>query len=320
MQVQVNEFSNQNDNNRTFAFRFWKYLQERFPLFGHGLLVAAFSFSAISYSRISRGGKGFIDWQIFLVGIATTIGLFFLVRVFDEFKDKEEDAAFRKHLPVPRGLVSLKELAIVGSIVFIIQIIINALFIPQMLLIYGFVFAYLLLMGKEFFVADWLKKHPFWYVVSHMMIIPLVDTYASGLDWLLEGQAAPFGLIFFFIVSFLNGVVLEVGRKIKTPENEEVNTYSTKMGATKATVLWLLMLAVTFVFSVIASHYANYGVIGTLILTGFFVLCSIVGFVFLKNQTKRNSKWIEYASGLWTIAMYLTLGGVPMLIQFIEGL
>ena len=175
-------------------------------------------------------------------------------------------------------------------------------------------------MGKEFFVADWLKKHPFWYVVSHMLIIPLVDTYASGLDWLLENQAAPFGLVFFFVVSFLNGVVLEIGRKIKTPENEEVNTYSTKMGAKKATYLWLLMLSLTFMFSLIASDYANYGIVGIVILSCFFVLCSTIGFVFIKYQTKRNSKWIEYASAFWTIAMYLTLGGVPMIIQFFDSL
>lgn len=317
---QSNSFSKPEENNRSFPIRFWKYLNERFPVLGHGLLVTAFSFSAISYSRICRGERGFIDLKTFFAGMVTTVGLFFLVRIFDEFKDKEEDAQFRKHLPVPRGLVSLKELALVGSIAFLLQLIINIVFIPNMLVIYGIVFAYLLLMGKEFFIPEWLKKHHFWYVVSHMLIIPLIDTYASGLDWFLEKESAPFGLLFFFIISFLNGVVLEVGRKIKTPENEEINTYSTKIGAKNATLLWVLMLLLTYIFSLIASHYANYGYIGMIILSGFFVSCCTIGFVFLKNQTKRNAKFIEYASAFWTIAMYLTLGGVPMLLQFMESL
>ncbi len=54
-----------------------------------------------------------------------------------------------------------------------------------------------------------------------MLIIPLVDVYASGLDWLLEGTDAPRGLLFFFAVSFMNGVVLEIGRKIRTPDQEK---------------------------------------------------------------------------------------------------
>ena len=33
-----------------------------------------------------------------------------------------------------------------------------------------------------------------------MLIIPLIDIYASGLDWLLEGASAPKGLLFFFAV------------------------------------------------------------------------------------------------------------------------
>lgn len=306
-------------NSASFFKRFYTYQKERFPILGHGILVASFSFSAVSYSRICRGEDGFIPWHVFLVGIFTTIGLFFLVRVFDEFKDKEEDALHRKYLPVPRGLISLKELAVVGSIVLIVQVVLNLLFFPKMLLIYGVVFGYLLLMGKEFFIADWLKKHHFWYVVSHMLIIPLVDVYASGLDWLLENTAAPFGLVFFFAVSFMNGIVLEIGRKIKTPENEELNTYSTKLGAKNATFLWIFALVATLVLSLLAAWYAHLGVFAYSILGALFILCCIPGILFLKNRNARFSKLIETSSIVWTIAMYLTLGGIPMLVQFIYG-
>ena len=219
------------DNNKSFLKRFYIYQKERFPILGHGMLVASFSFSAIAYSRICRGVEGFVPWHIYLTGIFTTITLFFLVRVFDEFKDAEDDAKYRKELPVPRGLVSLKELAIAGVIVAMLQIGINLLLFPKMLLIYFIVIAYLSLMGKEFFIAEWLKKNQFWYVTSHMFIIPLIDIYASGLDWLLAGVDAPKGLAFFFGVSYMNGIVLEVGRKIRIPENEKegVLTYSSML-------------------------------------------------------------------------------------------
>ena len=39
----------------------------------------------------------------------------------------------------------------------------------------------------------------------------------------------------------------------------------------------------------------------------------VTQFLFLKYKTNKLSKMIEYASALWTIAMYLTLGGGPMI-------
>lgn len=303
------------EKKASFWSRFYQYQKERFPILGHGLLVAAFTFSAISYARICRGVEGFVHWQTFLVGIFTTVSLFLLVRIFDEFKDAEEDAKYRKELPVPRGLISLKELFVVGLVVFLLQIAVNLYFFPKMLIIYGIVMTWLCLMGKEFFIAEWLKKHQFWYVTSHMLIIPLIDVYASGLDWLLEGAAAPTGLIFFFAVSFMNGLVLEIGRKIRTPENEKegVLTYTSMLGTKRATLLWILVLLITFCLSLVASYYAGYGSIAVLILGSIFIGCVIPAFLFLRKPTEQLSKFIEKISALWTIAMYLSLGGIPML-------
>ncbi|RZF61320.1 UbiA family prenyltransferase [Sphingobacterium corticibacterium] len=315
MKTQQNEYSNPEENNASFITRFWIYQRERFPLLAHGILISAFSLSAIAYSRISRGATGFISWQHFLVGVFTTVTLFLLVRVFDEFKDAKEDAMYRKELPVPRGLISLHELRLVGIVLFLAQIAINLIFFPKMLIIYGIVIFYLCLMGKEFFVAEWLKKHPFWYVTSHMLIIPLIDIYASGLDWLLASVDAPKGLLFFFAVSFMNGLVLEIGRKIRNPSDEKVGveTYSYMLGAKKATGLWILILFATWLLSIVASYYAGYGILAYIILTAIFMFSCIPAVLFVNNMTSKRAKAIELTSAGWTIAMYLSLGGVPML-------
>lgn len=313
--LQINEFSKPEENNALFLKRLLIYQKERFPLLGHGLLVAAFSFSAISYSRICRGAEGFVDEKIFGVGIFTTISLFLLVRIFDEFKDAEDDARYRKELAVPRGLISLAELRNIGIVLVVLQVTLNLLFVPPMLVIYGLILTYLLLMGKEFFVSAWLKKHQFWYVTTHMFIIPLIDVYASGLDWLLAGATPPLGLAFFFAVSYMNGIVLEIGRKIRVPqkETEGVHTYTSMLGINGAVLLWLLFLGVTLALSMLASVSAGYGNEVFFVLSGLFVICVLPAVLFLRSRTEPLSKMIEYASALWTIGMYLTLGAGPMI-------
>ena len=313
--TQRNEFSKEKENNASFAKRLYIYQKERFPILGHGLLVAAFSFSAISYSRICRGADGFVDGKTFAIGIFTTISLFFLVRIFDEFKDAEDDAKYRKELAVPRGLMSLRELAVTGVLLAIVQIALNLYFFPKMLLIYVIIMGYLLLMGKEFFIAPWLKKHQFWYITSHMFIIPLIDIYASGLDWLLAGTKAPTGLLFFFAVSYMNGIVLEIGRKIRIPgkESEGVLTYTSMLGIKNAVWLWVFMLVITLSLSIAASVFAGYGKTAFIILGIIFILCAFPALLFLQKRTEKLSKMIEYASAFWTISIYLTLGGGPMI-------
>ncbi|MGB1039737.1 MAG: UbiA family prenyltransferase [Flavobacteriales bacterium] len=307
--------SNTDLNNASFFRRFYQYQKERFPFLAHGLLITSFTFSAISYSRISRGVEGFINFQDFGIGVFITLSFFFLVRIFDEFKDKEEDARYRKYLPVPRGLISLKELKIVGWGVGLSQILVIGFFQPQMIYLYAIVLLYLLLMGVEFFVPKWLKKRHLLYIVSHMIIIPLIDFYASGLDWLLEDSVLHIGLIWFFLVSYFNGFVLEFGRKIRTPETEEegITSYTKLYGTKEGVWAWIALMFLTLLLAIGASLYANYGIISVVILGSLFVLCSLPGWLFIKKPTSKISKLIEYSSGLWTLIMYFSLGGIPML-------
>ncbi len=301
-------------NTHSFFVRFYIYQKERFPFVGYIILIGVFTFSAISYSRICRGENGFIDWKHYLIGIITTFTLFFLVRIFDEFKDKEEDAKYRKYLPVPRGLISLKELRWVGILVALIQLFLILFFQKEMILLYAIVMGYLLLMRAEFFVPKWLKNHQLIYVVSHMIIIPLIDVYASGLDWFYNGFEAPVGLLFFFAVSFMNGIVLEFGRKIKPPESEEegVLSYTKYFGTKKAVWIWILVITSTLILSLITSVYANYGLIAFYFFGTVFLICILPAFSFLIKPRNKNAKFIEHASSLWTVFMYLGLGGIPM--------
>ena len=303
------------ENDGHFLKRFYIYQKERFPFLSHGILIAVFTFSAISYSRICRGLDSFIDPVDYIIGVLITLTFFLLIRLFDEFKDEEEDAQFRTYLPVPRGLISLRELFWVAIVVVLFQLAILLTFFPSMLYLYMICMAYLFLMRVEFFIPTWLKKHQIAYITSHMVIIPLVDIFASGLDWLLDGSRPHYGLLYFFAVSFMNGIVLEFGRKIRTPDSEEEGVLSyTRLYGTKGSVIaWMGILLVTLTAALLASIYANHGSGSIVVLIVCFIVCSIPAALFLIKPTVKKSKWIEHASGIWTIGMYLILGGIPML-------
>lgn len=300
--------------------RFWIYQNERFPLFAYGLMVLTFAFSAMSYSKILRGDFNF-SLLTLLIGAMTSFGYFFLLRIFDEFKDAEDDARYRPYRAVPRGLVSFKELKWLAIIIIVLQGLLNASFIPKMLWIWSLVIIYMFIMAKEFFVRDWLRKHPIVYLMSHMMIMPVIDFYTTGLDWNNNNTSIPNGLIIFLIVTFLNGVVIEIGRKIRAKDAEEigVETYSYLWGEKGAAIVWLFVLFTTFVFANIACFYAGFGKSTLIFLLFFLIFCAVPALRFLKKREQKIASKLETMAGIWTLGMYLSLGGIPMIWHFIKG-
>lgn len=300
-------------------YRFYKYQNERFSFIQNGLMILAFTFSAASYSRICRHIDEFIPLHIFIVGVITSFLFFFLLRIFDEFKDFEKDSKYQPYRAVPRGLVKLKELYWLAIIIIIIQIALNAIVMPIMLFAYAGVMIYMGLMTKEFFVKAWLKKHPITYMWSHMIIMPLIDFYTTGLDWLNARVWPPEGLIFFLAVTFFNGIIIEFGRKIRAPNAEEkgVETYSAIFGAKKATYMWLGILFVTFLFAVKACHSAGFLLVGFFVLLFINFLCALPAIRFIQTNKQKYARLIEVAAAIWTIGMYLTLGGIPMMVSLL---
>lgn len=284
----------------------WTYQKERFPLFSHGILIASFTFSAMAFSNICRNANGF-EWYGFLKAFVNTFTIFALLRISDEFKDQEYDKLNRPYLPVPRGLIQLKELKVIGISLLLALFVFNIFFAYAQFLLFAAVLGYLFLMFNEFFTGHWLNERPLLYVISHMLIIPLVDTLASSFDW-INDKADLIGLLIFFLVSFLNGCTLELGRKIKSEENEESNSYSKSLGFNKAIIIFQMVLASTFLTCLVAAAYAHLSIMHHLVFIVLYVFAAGFAVVYKRNRTLRNAKYFEMISGVWAILMYLNLG------------
>jgi len=296
--------------------RFWIYQAERFPVFGHGILIGAFSFSAVSFSALLRGETGWPGTGSILVAFASDFLFFLQLRIADEFKDFEEDARYRPYRPVPRGLVSLRELGLLGGLTALIQLGLALWLEPALVWLLLLVWGYMALMSREFFARAWLKAHPAAYLWSHMLIVPLIDLYATACDWRVAGEAAPHsGLVWFLIVSFFNGVVIEIGRKVRAPDDEEpgVETYSALWGRRNSMMVWLAAMLLAAISAWLAARQIDFALPVVVLLVILLLIATMITVRFLQQPDTSRARLIESMSGLWTVLMYLSVGAIPIL-------
>jgi hypothetical protein len=291
--------------------RLWAYQRERFPLAAYVPLIGISALSAAAWSAAARGRPGLPPWPVLAVGMATALGFFFLLRVADEHKDAHVDRQFRPELPVPRGLVSLAELRRAGAAVALAAAVANALIAPRLLFALVPAVAWAALMAREFFVAEWLRARPVAYLLSHMVVMPLLFAYLTGLDWLAAGDP-PERLPFFLALAFLNGILVEVGRKIRAPEGERpgVETYTATWGLRAAPAVWLVALGAAAGFGILASPAGTAGVTGVA-LGVLAIAAAFPVLAFLRGPTSARARQIEAMSGIWTLASYLVLALTP---------
>ena len=298
------------------------YQRERFPVAAHAPLVAAFSTSAVCFSSLSRGHVAWPSPAALTVAFVTCLLFFLQLRIADEFKDSEDDRRLRPYRPVPRGLVTLRELACVGLAAVAVQLGLALWLAPPLVWLLALTWLYLALMQREFFLGAWLKRRPVAYMASHMAIVPLIDFYATACDWRAAGVGhPPVSLSWFLIVSFLNGCVVEIGRKTRAPADEEagVETYSALWGIDGAVRAWLAVIAMTAVAAWRASAHVGGGATTAVLLVVMAAGCALAAHRFMRSATVGSGRRLEMMSGIWTFLMYVALGAAPLVLGLLRS-
>jgi len=299
-----------------FATRWRIYFSERFPPLQHGTLITAFVIGAMGYSARLQGHAHFPGVMPILSAIIVTILFFLQLRIFDEFKDFEDDARWRPYRPVPRGIVTLHSLAWLWIWAVAVQVVLAFLFDQRLLLLLVVIWAYSGLMAVEFFVRDWLKAHPVAYMVSHMVIVPMIALYITAYDWLDEGVPDRH-IGWLLALSYFGFSIIEIGRKIRAREDEEegVETYSALWGMRNAVAVWLLLMGLAGGLAITASLQIGTPVATVSYVVLMFGVSLAVGLGFLKQPRPGRGKQFQLLSGLWTVGIYLVVGVVPWLLN-----
>jgi 4-hydroxybenzoate polyprenyltransferase len=312
--------------------RLWIYQNERFPLAKHGLLIAIFSGAAVGYGASLTDTRPSLVSA--LVAFLSTFGSFWQMRVADEFKDLADDVQYRPYRPVPRGLVSLSDLAVLGIISAVMQLLLALWLAPPLFGWLAIIWAYFGLMCQEFFVRQWLKAHPVAYVLSHMVIVPLIGGYAVATQTFPQaGLLVPGGLAPFLLTCFCNGLVIELGRKIRLPAGEEpgVETYSARWGLAGAVRLWLGAVVLTATLALWAAWPIHALALGIPLWTALLGWMGFKAWPFLGQPSldplpplaplpqaeavvaprQSTHEVLDTPTAVWTLGIYLGLGWLP---------
>ena len=327
------------------------YLNERFPLGKNSFFVLIFTLSSYIYTEllynskiikpillkeISRASllwdkeidKVPIIWYKLLPLFIIIFMFFFQLRITDEFKDYEEDLKYRSYRPVQRGVISLKTLRKIGIATVIVQIILAHIINPKLIYFMLLVWIYMFLMTKEFFIKNWLTEKILIYALSHVVIMIFItlvivkgtgyilqDHFSETLYLLLEKYEKNIfiGLIPLFALNYLNGIVLEIGRKTRRADEEEhgVQTYSKLWGRKKAVIILSLLFVIEYFFVILglAHTYEKYFLFNGLTLLVILIVSIYFMVKFLKKDL--SGKIVETVSGLWIIFSSMSLGLLP---------
>lgn len=287
--------------------RLYLYTIERFPLGQYGVITALFALSGLSLSSALRTGHAHFSLAQYAVAALTTFILFYQLRVADEFKDHSDDCRYAPERPVPRGLVTLRELGTSALLLALLQLGLTTALKPGL---WPFLFAiwiYFALMSKEFFIGSWLRQHPVYYMLSHMFILVFSDLFITAVDFVGSSKGPDLLLLFFLCGSFFNGMVIEFGRKVKAPEceREGIESYSRALGLQPAVVaLTAAVIAAQTCLTLALPHSYN--------LAAFvFALVDCFAFVifykFMTKPSQARQKQVDALSGLLVAVSYLTV-------------
>lgn len=249
------------------------YIKERFSIIP--VLLFAFGYAALGTGVSPRSYLSDTKQLVWTIVIFASIFTFFLLRqrVVDEFKDSSHDLKNFPDRPVPRGLITKSQLILLGLGALIAEWSLVYLLGLKALLAYLPVFAYSLLMAKEFFVSKWLNHHFNLYLLSHEVIFILFGIFflrITNIELAMTGNSF-LALGVLLTAPFSVEIVRKFSPRYDKKGEAVQDTYSTVWGRGVAiTVLLLLGLSTGLFLTIIKNSYLPF------LLSAFLSLTAIM--------------------------------------------
>lgn len=306
-----------------FIKKWYTYQKERFPVIVYSLYIFAILFATFCicnyYGKINfenvMGSSSFDTYKINYLQMVPMFIVAFLqflmVRIADEFKDYEEDCKYRAYRPVPRGLVTLKELKILFIMCVVFQIIItlkvNILGMIPLIIVWIF-FA---IMSKNFFIKKFLDKHILIEVLFDELLMPIMVIYLATFVHYNIPIYSMYSIVEikylwkFLLMSYIVSWIVEIARKVRCKEDEEngVKTYTAVFGIPKAV---LILVSLETILMII--HTLILGQKYLFLTIGLYCVVNLFNLLFVLQKDRKSAKTVELCTNLYVMICYFSLG------------
>lgn len=261
------------------------FLWERFPPITHIpftilFLVAHYSLSN-RIANTSFSLNNILNLRITALLLVTFI-FFFMLRLYDEIKDFEIDKIIHPDRPLIRKLLSHTDLHNAIAVCILLEVVIFSFFGITTLTTIGIAIIYSLLMFKEFFIKDWIRKHLTLYAIIHTFIsclfsLTLFSAFTLHSVWNLSPRIYLFVLANWFLFN-----IYEFGRKTfaASEERRKVDSYTKVFGRFGAVMLVFSMMILTSIMLMQSVSFLSF-IVSLILLT----ILTILGIKFtFSNQ------------------------------------
>lgn len=224
------------------------YFKEMYPIIPR-MALGAMVFLEIYFIVLLNSGV--TDFQLGIQEVVCGFTVFsFLcwLRIADDFKDYELDCRLFAHRPLPSGRVKKKDLAIFVTILIVVTLLLNLIFMNNFLFCL-FLYTYGSLMAIWFFQKHKIQKSLPLALVTHNPVQMIMNIYIISFT-VIKYDIAPFSLtnILAAFTLYFPALIWEVTRKIRAPQDEtEYVTYSKLFGYKKSTNFALLVTLIDIV-------------------------------------------------------------------------
>lgn len=219
------------------------YLGEMFPLPRHLGIAALMAVGLAAFARHAHGLRTSLLSPHVALGLFGVFGLLLILRLMDELKDADIDAALFPHRPLPSGRVRRGDIvATLGVVIvgFLAAHGVAARTLASACVLLGFA----TLMFRRFFAPARLRGSLLLTLATHAPVVPLLllhgfvvfavehDLALADLRWRL--------VVPFTLACWMPILGWEIARKIRPPEAEDAyETYSRRLGPVGAVALVL---------------------------------------------------------------------------------
>ena len=292
------------------------YFKERYPIIPR-LILGLIIFLEIYFIVLLNNGVTKFNIGIQeVVGAYTVFAFLLWLRIADDLKDYETDKKLFKDRPLPSGRTTKKDVMIIGVIVEFIAVVLNIVFMNN-ILFFVILYIYGYLMSKWFFQKSKIQPSLPLALITHNPVQMIVNLYIISFTCIkYEITAISLTTVMALFTLYFPALIWEVSRKIKAPKDEnDYTTYSKLFGYKKSTRFVLIVTLMDIVTNIVLVW--NLNKISVLVLLILVSWMSYKFIEFMKEPEKfkivdkvERYTYLQESTMLLTIMLYLLIGKI----------